>query len=265
MRAARWSLTVLGTSAMMAVIASAVAAEPELEIRVIYDNTSARHGIEADWGFSSVVTFRGRRALFDSGTKPALFLANLTRMGVEASSIETAMISHQHPDHRNGIYKLYPRNRNILVHFLDAFHEKAFREARAIGMKPRRQTEPYELIPGAYSTGFIDGNPPEQSLAIETSKGIVLIVGCSHPGIARIVETVEKQRGKNSIRLLLGGLHLFQEDDAEIRSQIRRLRELNVKRVMPAHCSGELAKKLFQQAYGPDFEPLGAGKVLRLD
>lgn len=241
------------------------AAEPELEVRVIYDNTSVREDVPADWGFSSVVTFRGRRALFDSGTKPELFLANLERMGIEPSSIETAMISHQHPDHRNGVYELYPLNTRMKVHFLEAFYEKAFDEAAAIGMKVQREARPYELIPGAYSTGMIVGDPPEQSLAIETSRGIVLIVGCSHPGIVTIVEKVQQQRGADSVRLLLGGFHMFRQNERQIQTQIRRLRELQVKRVMPAHCTGDLAKALFAEAYGSNFEPLGAGKVLRLD
>ena len=156
--------------------------DPELEIRVIYDNTSAREDVPADWGFSSVVTFRGRRALFDSGTKPGLFLANLEKMGVEPSSIETAMISHEHPDHRNGVNKLIPLNPKMIVHFQDAFYEKAFGEASAAGMKVRREIRPYELIPGAHSTGDDSGDPPEQSLAIETSKGVGVDCRVQPPG-----------------------------------------------------------------------------------
>lgn len=246
-------------------VLAAQAADPELEVRVIYDNTSARGDVPADWGFSSVITFRGRRALFDSGTKPDLFLENLKKMGVEPSSIETAMISHEHPDHRNGVYELYPLHPKMSVHFLDAFYDKAFGEASAIGMKVERETRPYELIPGAYATGMIPGDPPEQSLAIETSKGIVLIVGCSHPGVVTIVEQVRKQRGVDSIRLLIGGMHMFRQNETQIRTQIARLKDLKVQRVMPAHCSGELAAALFKEMYGTNYEPLGAGKILRLN
>ena len=238
---------------------------PELEIRVIYDNTSADGAVQADWGFASVVTFRGRRALFDSGTKPDLFLRNLKIMEVEPGSIETAMISHQHPDHRNGIYRLYLLNRKIRVHFLDAFYEKAYQEALAVKMNPERQAAPFELIPGAYSTGMLPGDPPEQSLAIETSKGLVLVVGCSHPGITNIVRVAQKQRGVNAIRLLVGGLHMFRQSAGEIAPQIRELQDLNVQRVLPAHCSGDLAKQMFREAYGSTFDTLGAGKILRLN
>ena len=246
-------------------VGSSALAQPELEIRVIYDNTSAREDVEAHWGFASVVTFQGRRVLFDSGTKPDLFLRNLKIMGVGVDSIEAAMISHQHPDHRNGVYKLFPLNRTMRVHFLDAFYEKAYREAAAVSMNPRRETGSYELIPGAYSTGMIPGDPPEQSLAIETSQGIVLMVGCSHPGIVQIVETVRRQREVDSIRLLMGGLHMFRQSAEEIQPQIERLQQLNVRKIMPGHCSGDLAKRMFAELYGANFETLGAGKVLRLN
>ena len=238
---------------------------PELEIRVIYDNTSARSDVQADWGFAAVVTLRERRVLFDSGTKPELFLTNLEKMEVDPSSITQAVISHQHPDHRNGIYKLFPLHPSIRIHFLKAFYEKAYEEATAVGMTPNRVTGPFEVEPGVYSTGMIAGDPPEQSLAVETSKGIVLLVGCGHPGVVNIVETVERQRGVDSIRLVLGGFHMLRQNEDEINSKIAKLKQLNVRRVMPAHCSGDLAKRLFQEAYGVNFETLGAGKVVRFD
>ena len=245
--------------------ASARAAGPELEIRVIYDNTSAREGVKEDWGFSSVVTFRGRRVLFDSGTDPDLFMANLAKMEVEPGSIEKAIISHEHRDHRSGVYKLFPLNRRLGVHFLDAFLQEAYGQAEAIGMKPARVTGPFEVVPGAYSTGKIDGSPPEQSLIVETSQGIVLLVGCSHPGIVKIVETVQQQRGADSIRLVLGGFHMIQQEKPQIKEQVAALRRLNVRRVMPAHCSGDLAKQIFAEEYGRNYEPLGAGKILLID
>ena len=103
----------------------------ELEIRVIYDNTSAQPGIQEDWGYAALVDFRGHRILFDSGTKPDLFLTNLSKMQIDPASITQAMISHEHRDHRSGIYKLYPLHRRLTTHFLDRFPAEAFAEAGA--------------------------------------------------------------------------------------------------------------------------------------
>lgn len=252
-------------TALVLAFVSLSAPAAELEIRVIYDNTSARADMTEHWGYSAVVTFRGHRVLFDSGTKPQLFMENLKKAGVDPASIESAVISHDHPDHRSGIHLLYPQNRSMTVYYLDNFIPQAFAEADAVQMKPVRVTRPLEIVPGVFTTGIVEGQPPEQALAIETSKGIVMLTGCSHPGVVKMVETVEKQRGRDRLRLLLGGFHLFQMDAEQIAPIISRLQLLRVASVIPAHCSGDLAKQMFQKTFGKDYDTAGAGKVISLD
>jgi 7,8-dihydropterin-6-yl-methyl-4-(beta-D-ribofuranosyl)aminobenzene 5'-phosphate synthase len=236
-----------------------------LEIRVVYDNTSARAGVQEDWGYSAVVTFNGHRLLFDSGTKPDLFLENLKKLEVSPASIEAAMISHQHEDHRSGIYKLMPLTPRLPVHFLDSFEQAAWTAAEQVGFRPARVTGPRTILPGMHSTGTVTGEPNEQALAVETSKGIVMMVGCSHPGVVKMVAAVEKQRGAKSIRLLIGGFHMFRQTEAEIARQIGELKELHVETVRPAHCTGELAHRMFKDAWGANYGTAGAGNVIRLD
>jgi 7,8-dihydropterin-6-yl-methyl-4-(beta-D-ribofuranosyl)aminobenzene 5'-phosphate synthase len=180
-----------------------VAAEPNavpqtsaLEIRVVFDNTSARPDLRRSWGFSAVVDFRGRRILCDAGSDPVLLLEHLDLIQIDPKSIEHAVISHQHGDHLRGVYWVFEKNPNMSVHFLDCFPEEPFRRAAAVNMKPHRVTGPFEVVPGIYSTSIIDGCPPEQSLAIETSQGLVMLVGCSHPGVVKLVETAQMQRTK---------------------------------------------------------------------
>ena len=242
-----------------------LATPAELEIQIIYDNTSARAGIEADWGFAALVSFRGQRVLLDSGTKPKLFLENLKKLGIDPASITHAVISHEHGDHINGIYRLYSLNPSMVVYFLDAFPDEAFKRADAVGMKPRRVTGPVEIVPGIYSTGLVEGRPPEQALIVETSKGLVLITGCSHPGVAKLVEAAEKQRGQDSVRLVLGGFHMGGQSESEILTHIARLKELKVQSVVPTHCTGDLAQRLFREAYGDKCDTGGAGKRIVLD
>jgi 7,8-dihydropterin-6-yl-methyl-4-(beta-D-ribofuranosyl)aminobenzene 5'-phosphate synthase len=253
----------LSISLLTLSLAAAAAAQP-LAIRILYDNTSARPDLSADWGFAALVTFHGQRVLLDSGTKPDLFLDNLQKLQIDPASIQQAIISHEHRDHRGGMYRLYPLNPAMRVYFLDAFPREAYREAQAIGMRPERVTGPFDLMPGMHSTGMIAGNPPEQSLAIDTPEGIVLLTGCCHPGVVKIVETVEKQRGANAIRLLIGGFHIYQKSAQQIDATIAQLQRLHVQRVVPAHCTGDLAKQHFQKAYGASFDTAGAGKRIVL-
>jgi 7,8-dihydropterin-6-yl-methyl-4-(beta-D-ribofuranosyl)aminobenzene 5'-phosphate synthase len=245
------------------------AAEPaqkssELEIRVVFDNTSARADLNRSWGFSAVVDFRGHRILFDAGSDPILLLEHLEKMQIDPKSIEQAVISHQHGDHLRGIYWVFEKNPKLKVHFLDCFPEEPFRRAKALKMTPNRVTGPFEVVPGIHSTGIVEGLPSEQSLAIETSQGVVMLVGCSHPGVVKLVETVKTQRKKDSIRLLLGGFHMLRKQPEEIKSTINRLQDLNVATVMPAHCSGDEAKEMFQTLYGKQFHAAGAGRLIVL-
>jgi 7,8-dihydropterin-6-yl-methyl-4-(beta-D-ribofuranosyl)aminobenzene 5'-phosphate synthase len=237
----------------------------ELEIRVVFDNTSAREDLRRSWGFSAVVDFGGHRVLFDAGSDPILLLEHLEKMQIDPKTIEHAVISHQHGDHLRGVYWVFEKNPAMQVHFLDCFPDEAFRRATAVKMKPHRVTEPFEVVPGVYSTGIVEGEPPEQSLVIETSRGLVMLVGCSHPGVVKLVETAQTQRKKDSLRLLLGGFHMLRKRPDEIKTAINRLQGLNVQTVIPAHCSGDLAKELFPIAYGDQFNTAGAGRRIVID
>jgi 7,8-dihydropterin-6-yl-methyl-4-(beta-D-ribofuranosyl)aminobenzene 5'-phosphate synthase len=116
-----------------------------------------------------------------------------------------------------------------------------------------------------FTTGPVRGQPDEQSLAVETSKGIVMMVGCSHPGVVRMVEAVLKQRGAKSIRLLIGGFHMFKQNKDQIAPQIDQLKKLGVEEIRPAHCTGDLAHAMFREAWGGNYGTAGAGNIIRIE
>lgn len=238
-------------------------AKPELEIRILFDNTAANKDYLRSWGFSALIDFRGKRILFDSGSDPVLLLEHMEKMKIDPNSIHEAFISHVHDDHRRGIYWVFEKNPKMKVHFLDSFGIEAFKAADQVKMKPNRVKAPFELMPGVYSTGPIEGLPPEQALVLETTQGLVMIVGCSHPGIVKMVEAAQQQRSQKSIRLLLGGFHLLKTEPDEIRKVVNRLDALNVKLVIPAHCTGDVATDMLQSVFGK--HSAGAGRWILLD
>jgi 7,8-dihydropterin-6-yl-methyl-4-(beta-D-ribofuranosyl)aminobenzene 5'-phosphate synthase len=227
--------------------ASAFAATPEQRITIVYDNTAARPDLKAAWGFSAVVDFQGQRILFDVGSKADIFLPNLKQLGIDKSSIQSTIISHEESSHSGGFYRMLPAG---LIYFLDGFSKR----------KP-----PAQLGPGLYSTGDIEGSPPEQALLIETSKGLVVLVSCAHPGIARMVETIEKQRNVKSIRMIVGGLHMYEQSEAQIRPVVAQLQKLNVQSVVLGHCTGDVAMRIFRESYKDRFSTAGAGRTIALE
>jgi 7,8-dihydropterin-6-yl-methyl-4-(beta-D-ribofuranosyl)aminobenzene 5'-phosphate synthase len=103
----------------------------------------------------------------------------------------------------------------------------------------------------------------ELSLALKTEKGIVLITGCSHSKVEEIVRATKKFLG-GDIELVEGGFHLFPYDGAYITSIAKIMKdELGVRRVAPAHCTGNLAFKIFREMYGENYSYAGVESEVR--
>jgi 7,8-dihydropterin-6-yl-methyl-4-(beta-D-ribofuranosyl)aminobenzene 5'-phosphate synthase len=104
----------------------------------------------------------------------------------------------------------------------------------------------------------------EIALAIDTPDGIVLIVGCSHPTIEKIVEAA-KTTTNRPIHLVLGGTHLLPANDDQIRTIAASLRDsFNVRFIAPAHCTGEPAFAILKESFGDRYIYAGLGTTVLL-
>ncbi len=103
---------------------------------------------------------------------------------------------------------------------------------------------------------------PELSLSMKTDKGQVLIVGCSHTGVEKIARQA-KDFTKDQIELVYGGFHMLPFDRTQTDSLVKLLKdELQIHRVAPAHCTGHLAFKRLQEAFGKDYLYAGLGETI---
>lgn len=103
---------------------------------------------------------------------------------------------------------------------------------------------------------------PELSLALETSKGDVIIVGCSHSMVERIVEKTQLFTTNNTA-LVYGGFHLLSYKNEEIEQLVLKMKNiLGVKKVAPAHCTGHLAFKLLKDHYQENYLFAGLGEEI---
>jgi len=117
---------------------------------------------------------------------------------------------------------------------------------------------------GIYSTGELGTWVKEQSLIVNTERGLIVITGCAHPGVVKIINTAKELLGK-PVLLVLGGFHLVGRSKQEIDRIIHGFRNLGVHFVGPCHCSGDLARELFKKEYKKNFINIGVGRVITMD
>ena len=128
--------------------------------------------------------------------------------------------------------------------------------------------QPTEVFPGFFlfstlsdTAGTREMN--EISMAIRTPQGIVLIVGCSHPGIEKILEAASKIDSK--IYSVFGGFHLVDIADADVSRMAISFRDKwKIERMSPGHCTGQFAFSEFIRVYGSKFDQAGLGSVIAL-
>jgi 7,8-dihydropterin-6-yl-methyl-4-(beta-D-ribofuranosyl)aminobenzene 5'-phosphate synthase len=128
----------------------------------------------------------------------------------------------------------------------------------------------FSKYPKSFTNGnFTDGdatvklnNLPELSLSIQTPKGEVLFVGCSHSGIETIIQET-LARTSHTIDLVIGGFHLLPFDRNETNRICGLLKDtLKVKKVAPGHCTGHLAFKILGDLYKENFIYAGLGEKI---
>ncbi len=187
-----------------------------MKITIVYDNTSIRNDLVADWGFSCFIEINDRKILFDTGGNGRILLENLINLNIDPEKIDDIVISHPDFEHIGGLSHILNLNQNAVIHIPVSFKGIKYPN------KVKYYDKPIEIYPHIFLTGELDKQ--EQSLAIQTEKGLVLIVGCGHPGVGRIFESLT-EFGK--IYAIVGGLHGFNE--FEILNDIEK--------ICPTHCT----------------------------
>ena len=233
-------------------------------ITVIYDNYPFKKGLKTAWGFSCLVRGWGKTILFDTGGDGRLFLSNMRGLEIDPHEVDMIVLSHIHGDHVGGLSSFLQHHHGVTVFVPSSFPDDFKKGVRHFGARLQEVEGFIELCPGVYSTGEMGHSIKEQALILEAPQGLIVITGCAHPGVVKIVEAVRAHFTKD-ILLVMGGFHLMGEDRRGLQRIIARFQELGVKYVGPCHCSGDGARRLFQEAYANAFVPVGVGMEIRID
>ncbi|MFN2118783.1 MAG: MBL fold metallo-hydrolase [Anaerolineales bacterium] len=237
-------------------------ASPEsLRITVIYDNNALDSRLRTAWGFSALVEYGEHRVLFDTGGDGPILLENMRTLSIDPGAIQHVVLSHAHGDHTGGLSAVLEAGGKPSVYVLPSFAE-SYKSQIGHVTQVREVLPGQVLAEGISSTGEISGSIPEQAL-YRAADGVVIMTGCAHPGIVRIIE-VAKELTHEPVHLVLGGFHLGSKSHAEISSILADFRRLGVEQVAPCHCTGATAIDMFAAEYGEGFIRTGVGKVFTL-
>lgn len=203
-----------------------------VEIFVCYDSTGEL-GFETGWGFSALIQFAGKRILFDCGWDSEILRRNLGRIGITFSNVDAIFLSHGHWDHSTALPCIL--NDFSMRETVSVYAPKGLSE-RLIGELSSRTViyvidKPTEICPDVWSSGPIGSDGvKEHALIISGSsrprKGII-ITGCAHPGIGRIIEVAKSICDPY---IIIGGLHDSKAEEIP----------LSIDRVIACHCTTDI-------------------------
>ena len=292
-------ISLRGTAVFILLLAHMAAAGTPNRVTILYDSFGKSPTLTMDWGFAALVDYGGKRILFDTGNNAQIFEHNVKAAGVDLQKLDFVVMSHRHGDHMGGLayllkvnptVKIYAPKERSGVYGDDQPSSTWYRKDPSLPAEQRYYSgappeiihmgeawpnanfqlidKNIEIVPGMYLIALVSDTPGtlevhELSLAIRTPDGLVLVVGCSHPGVEHILR--EASAIDPHINLLLGGLHQIQAPDAEVERIARVLHDqYKLDRIAPGHCTGEPEFAALKKTFGDHYLYAGVGSVVDL-
>jgi 7,8-dihydropterin-6-yl-methyl-4-(beta-D-ribofuranosyl)aminobenzene 5'-phosphate synthase len=237
-----------------------------VHVTYLYDNTVAVRGATPDWGFACLVEAHGRTVLFDTGASADILRHNLATLKVSLDRVDALVLSHDHADHTGGLAAL-GRRPGLPAYYAQGFAPPVVDRLTEAGFKTTPVTRAVQIFPGIsvsdeMSLKVAGGSEiVEDALCVDTPQGLVVVVGCAHPGIVAMLTRIREQSGR-PIHMAIGGFHLLQTPPGEIGKIVGEFKRLGIAYAGPTHCTGEEAIRQFRQAYGDHFITGGVGTVV---
>lgn len=268
-------------------------------VTILNDAFGDRSNLKQDWGYSALIEFEGKRILFDTGDNIEVFRKNVEATHVDLTRLDMVVITHSHGDHTSGLRYVLSKNPKVKLYvpddpyFTGTVLPASFLSTDARpelpskmryfggGLRPEPRgwvawtdtnmipvNESITIAPHMHLVSLVSEKPAfkglrEISLVLDTSSGPVVFVGCSHPGIERIMAAATASNSDKSVAMLVGGLHLLQDSPEQVESTLDILAQTyRVKTMSIGHCSGELAFMRVQQRWKQQSLYAGLGETL---
>ena len=241
------------------------------------DRAGADRRLVSEHGLSLFVEYGEKRILFDCGTSENT-ARNAASLGIDLGKLDAVILSHGHYDHALGYPPLLKAGLGgrLLCTGAGFFRKKWSSDHRGLrdlsagfgpellkenGILHREIREDTELFPGVFLfTGFPrvhafeqipqrflveteaglvpDDFSDEVCMGFRVPEGLVVLVGCSHPGILNMVSHIAEKTGEKILGVF-GGTHLVDADEGRAESTVRALCDLGLETLGLSHCSGD--------------------------
>ncbi len=266
---------------------------------VIVDNNASGE-LKGEWGLSVFIEYGEKKILLDVGASN-LFLKNAEKLGLDIKAVDCAVLSHAHYDHSNGMEAFFKENKKAKFFLQKESAENCYAKRlcfkKYIGL-PKHILSNYkdriELVSGdreildgvhlvPHKTAGLeeygkrekmlrkengklvpDDFSHEQSLVLETKKGLVIFNSCSHGGAANIITEVKKTFPEKKVYGIIGGFHLYNKTQAEVLALAKAIKETGIEFVCTGHCTKNRAYNILKKELGDSLCQLHVGMVMEV-
>ena len=271
-------------------------------MRTVFLSDNISHcGLGSEWGLSIFLEYGGHVILLDTGAGP-LFAENADALGLDLARVEFGVLSHAHYDHADGMGEFFRRNDHAPFYLRagsgeDCYDQEAGGGWKYIGIRRGLLKShadrivfldrPFSPLPGVtllpHTTPNLmekgvkahmyrqtpccmvpDDFSHEQSLIFETEKGLAVFNSCCHAGADVVVSEAAAAFPGKALYAVVGGFHLYDTPEAEVRDFARRLRETGVEHIITGHCTGEAGFAILREELGDRVRQTEVGLELEL-
>lgn len=227
------------------------------KITILYNDYVYDSRLRAEPGISILIETPQLVVLFDTGGDTQILQENIEILDVNISKIDCIVLSHEHWDHLGGLEYILSKNPGIPVYVPGEYSQYLADNIRSYGGECVPLGNATRLSDSIGVSNTIYGTYDEHALVVKTGEGLILLTGCSHPGVDNVAFDVVESSG-NNISLILGGFYTSSRAHA-----CDVLDEIGVDRVAPIHGGLSSATlEYLEKRYGENYIQSGVGYIL---